>query len=515
VELRDFLHVIRIHWVAIAVLTVLGAGAWSGVAAAQPAQYSAQSTVLVATSSAGSVSDLNQGSTFAERQAQTYAEVARSPLVLEPVIQKLGLNTTALALKSRVTAAVQASTALIDISVTDRSGQEAAGLADAVSVQLAAAVGQLSPPTATQQQSVIVTVITPATVPSSPFAPDLPQAVGLGALLGLILALGWALVRTSLDTKVRAETDLRRVTTASLLGTITFDPNTAGKARRVLAAPLTRRAEEYRQLRTNLRFIDAAHRPRSIVITSSRDAEGKSVTAINLAHALAESGVRVCLVDADLRRPSIAEYLDLEGAAGLTTVLIGRATLDDVIQATGQSGLHVLTSGQVPPNPSELVSSDRMAQVLAELENRYDMVLFDSPPLLPVTDAAVLGKLTEGVLLVAGTGVVTRDQLRDSIEMLSTVGARLFGLVLNRAPRRDGGVRTYSYHPVAVEIGVEPGDGAPAPDADRPADLDLDAAPAPTGETSNWSSVEIPAAQDPAVSRDAELTTRESSPSDR
>ena len=455
-ELRDFLHVLRLHWVAIAILTVLGAGGSTALAAGQQPQYSAQSTVLVTTRFGDSVTDLNQGSSFAERQVQTYAEVARSPLVLEPVIQKLGLKSSASALRNRVSAVVQSSTALIDISVTDSTGQQAAGIADAISVELASTVSGLSPPTADGQPSVVVTVITPASVPSSPFAPDVFRAAELGALVGLILGIGWVLVRTNLDTRVRGEVDLRRVTAASLLGTITFDPSTSGKERRVIAAPLTRRAEEYRQLRTSLQFIDAASRPRSIVVTSSRDNEGKSVTAINLAHALAESGVRVCLVDADLRRPSIADYLDLEGSAGLTTVLIGRATLDDVIQTRGPAGLHVLTSGQVPPNPSELVSSDTMAQVLDELKSRYDMVLFDSPPLLPVTDAAVLGKLTEGVLLVSGAGLVSRDQLRDSIEMLSTVGARMFGIVLNRAPRRDGGARTYSYHPAVVELEAAP-----------------------------------------------------------
>ncbi|QTE28902.1 polysaccharide biosynthesis tyrosine autokinase [Pengzhenrongella sicca] len=534
-ELRDFLHVLRLHWVTIAVMTVLGAGAWSGYAALQTPQYRAQTTVLVATAFGDSVSDLNQGSSFSERQAQTYAEVARSPLVLEPVIQKLGLDTTARALRGRVTAAVQASTALIDISVTDSSGQQAAGLADAVSVQLAAAVGQLSPPTVDDTQSVVVTVISPATVPGAPFAPDLQQAVGMGALLGLILALGWALVRTSLDTKVRAESDLRRVTESSLLGTITFDPTTSGKDRRVIAATLTRRAEEYRQLRTNLQFIDAAHRPHSIVVTSSRDTEGKSVTAINLAHALADSGVRICLVDADLRRPSVADYLELEGSAGLTTVLIGRATLDDVIQVPGQSGLHVLTSGQIPPNPSELVSSERMAQVLDELKSRYEMVLFDSPPLLPVTDAAVLGKLTEGVLLVAGAGIVTRDQLKDSIEMLSTVGARLFGLVLNRAPRRDGGSRTYSYHPAVVELdGAAAPDDAPitaeasastpeasAPEAPAPEpQLAGDPPPVPALETGQSPALSdgftaLDGGDDPLTQTSADPTTRRSSRADR
>lgn len=177
-------------------------------------------------------------------------------------------------------------------------------------------------------------------------------------------------------------------------------------------------------------------------MTSSVPGEGKSTVAANLALTLAEAGSRVALVDADLRRPSVADYLGLEGAAGLTTVLIGQATLDDVVQPWG--ALAVLTSGQIPPNPSEMVGSRAMTWVLDELAERYDVVVIDTPPLLPVTDAAILARLTDGALVVAGANGLHRHQLTEALGSLERVGARVLGLVVNRVP--DMLPEAYSYY---------------------------------------------------------------------
>ena len=180
-----------------------------------------------------------------------------------------------------------------------------------------------------------------------------------------------------------------------------------------------------------------------MVVTSSLPGEGKSTTTINLAIALADAGSRVALVDADLRRPSVSKYLGIEGKVGLTTVLIGRATLDDVVQPWGNGKLHVLPSGQIPPNPSELLGSKAMAQVLTQLAAKYDVVLIDTPPLLPVTDAAILARLTSGALVVVSADKLHRNQLRESLGSLETVGARILGIVLNRVARKPSDAYTY------------------------------------------------------------------------
>jgi capsular exopolysaccharide synthesis family protein len=196
-------------------------------------------------------------------------------------------------------------------------------------------------------------------------------------------------------------------------------------------------------LRTNLQFIDIGSRSKSIVISSSIPGEGKSTIAINLAVSLADAGARVILVDADLRRPSVAEYLGIEGGVGLTTVLIGRAEVGDVVQPLGRTSLDLLPAGQIPPNPSELLGSTAMADLLEQLSTSYDMVLLDSPPLLPVTDAVVLSNLAGGALVVVGVDRIHRPQLQQSLESLETAGAHLFGVVMNKIARREAAAYAY------------------------------------------------------------------------
>jgi capsular exopolysaccharide synthesis family protein len=217
-----------------------------------------------------------------------------------------------------------------------------------------------------------------------------------------------------------------------------------------------------RRLRTNLQFIDVARRPRSIVVTSSIPGEGKSTIVLNLAISLADTGARVLLVDADLRRPSIADYAGVEGAAGLTTVLIGRAKGADVVQPWGDSTLDILPSGPLPPNPSELLGSPAMVALLEQLTSSYDMVLLDSPPTLPVTDSAVLSKVAGGAVVIVGTDRIHRAQLLDTLESLDTAGAHIFGVVINKVSRRDAG--SYSYD---AAYGSRATDG-PAPGSSGP-----------------------------------------------
>ncbi|NLF05396.1 MAG: polysaccharide biosynthesis tyrosine autokinase [Actinomycetales bacterium] len=507
-ELRDIITMLRAHWVGIAVLAVLGALVAGAASLSSVPEYRTFNTVLVAVQAGETISDLNQGSSFVSREVKTYAEVARSPIVLEPVVQKLGLRTSARGLRGDVTTTVKGETKLIDITVTRPDAREAAAIADAVAAELATAVELLSPDRVDGSPSVLVSSIAPAAVPREPFSPNIPRDVALGTVLGLVLGLGWAALRTTLDTKVRAEPDVRAITDAPVLGLVSYDSGATGKAPHYVPERLSVRAEEYRQIRTNLQFVDAASRPRSIVVTSSRGGEGKSVTALNLAMALADTGVSVCLVDADLRRPSVADYLGLEGAAGLTTVLIRRAVLDDVLQPVGSGGLDVLTSGRTPPNPSELLGSRAMADVVAELESRYDVVLLDCAPLLPVTDATILSKTADGILLVAGGGIVTKDELTEATGKLATVGATVLGVVLNRVERKSGS-RTYGYHPHSVDL--EPESVPPRRPGHRESERETEALPRDTeGDGTEDGRPAPSAARSPAPGRPAPAAPRPS-----
>lgn len=194
-------------------------------------------------------------------------------------------------------------------------------------------------------------------------------------------------------------------------------------------------------------------------MTSSLPGEGKSSTASNLAIALTQAGWRVILVDADLRRPRIPDYLGIEGGVGLTDVLIERAELSEVIQSWGRDDLSVLPSGPVPPNPSELLGSQQMLRLLTRLTDEYDMVIIDAPPLLPVTDAAALAAVCDGALLVARFGKSRREHLARAVDLLASVNARLLGSVLNFAPMRGGDAYGYGYGSYGYGDAVPESDG--------------------------------------------------------
>jgi succinoglycan biosynthesis transport protein ExoP len=265
----------------------------------------------------------------------------------------------------------------------------------------------------------------------------------LGALVGLALGIGLAVLRSVLDTRIHSLHDLEQITDKPLLGGIALDPDASSRPLIVHADPRNPRAESFRSLRTNLQFINVEGRPRSFVISSAGPGEGKSTTTANLAISLAETGAKVALIDGDLRSPKVAEYLDIEGGVGLTDVLIGRAELVDVLQKWGRGHLYVLAAGRIPPNPSELLGSAAMATVLETLTSRFDYVLIDAPPLLLVTDAAVVSKLAGGVILVAASGSTKKQEFTGAVRALEAVGSRLLGIVVTMLPTK--GPDSYGY----------------------------------------------------------------------
>lgn len=197
---------------------------------------------------------------------------------------------------------------------------------------------------------------------------------------------------------------------------------------------------------------------RAVLVTSSLPGEGKTTTATNMALALAQSGQSVVLIDADLRRPMVAEYLGLERSAGLTTVLVGEADVDDMLQQWGRDNLFVLTSGRIPPNPSELLGSAAMEALLHRLEDQFDAVVIDSPPLIPVTDAAVLAQKVAGVILVVDSQRTKQASMLKSLHSLEMVEANLLGVVLNRLPLKGPdsyGYMQYGYAAVAEQSDVQ------------------------------------------------------------
>lgn len=442
-ELHDYLRALRRRWRWVALLLVLCVGGSIFATSLSTPIYRATAQLFISTTVHDNVTDLAQGNSFTLRQVTTYADMVTAPVVLEPVIAELGLDESPEQLASRVSTAVPKETVLIDIHVSGEDPAESAAIANAVAEQFTVTVAELERTGESGPSPVKASVIRPAREAISPVSPNPLRNLALGLSLGLMLGVAAAVAREALDTRVTGATDVLQVTDRPVIGGIAFDRDAARVPLRVDGDNYSPRAEAFRAARTNLQFINAAERPRLLLCTSSLPEEGKSTTVANLALTLAASGATVCAVEADLRRPGLLTYLRMEGGAGLTSVLIGAATLDDMLQPYGKH-LTVLGAGPIPPNPSELLGSPGMAALLDELRERFEYVLIDAPPLLPVTDAAVLSKMVDGTIVVVGAGVVRRNQLAQALATLEGVGAHVLGVLLNRLPA--SGLDTYSYY---------------------------------------------------------------------
>lgn len=463
VELRDYIRVLQKNWLLIVLMVLVAVSASAAYSMVQTPRFSASAKVFVSTSSGQSVSDLAQGNSFTVQRVKTYSDLATTPIVLLPVIAKLNLNTSADALAKNVSVAAALDTTIIEITAFSDDPVTAADIANAVSDSLASAVQDIEKPAGEDAVSPVqLTRVKQADVSSSPVSPNVPLNLALGALLGLILGVAIAVVRQLLDNRIRNQRDIELITEAPIIGGISFDPKASERPLIVQADPRSPRAESFRALRTNLSFLNVGDHGRTFVITSSVESEGKSTTAANLAISLADSGARVLLVDADLRRPKVAHYMGIEGAVGLTDVLIGRAELLDVVQPWGRGSLFVLPAGKIPPNPSELLGSRAMLDLISLFAREFDAVIFDAPPLLPVTDAAVLAKSVGGAIVVVAAGKTHRAQLRGALVALENVGAPVSGIVLTMLPTR--GPDAYGYGRYGYSYGYASEDSEPALD---------------------------------------------------
>lgn len=445
-DLRDYVRIAGRHWKLIAAMTLTGLLLSAGAAVATKPTYTSDIQLFVAIQSAGTVQELQQGNTFSQARVQSYVKTVGSPIVLQPAIESLGLNMTPDELATKVRATTDANTVLINISVVDNSPVQAQSIAQAVGDSLIKAVESLEKPKSGGSSPVGLSIIKPATAPASPSAPNTPLYLLFGTAVGLALGIATAVLRSTLDNRIAGEADLRTVTDSPLLGGISFDQEAVKQPLLTQTSPQSPRAESFRQLRTNLQFANVSGHAKSIVITSSLPGEGKSTTATNLAISLSQAGQTVCLVDADLRRPMVDEYLGLERNAGLTTALVGSADVNDLLQQWGGDQLYVLTSGRIPPNPSELLGSKEMSDLIQGLEQAFDAVVIDAPPLLPVTDAAVLAQHVGGVVVVVRSQKLRQQDLAKSLDALRLVGANLLGVVLNGLPAKGSDSYSYGYY---------------------------------------------------------------------
>ncbi len=440
-DLRAYLTALLKNWLIIVGLGLLGAvGAYLAFSFATP-QYANVVTFYVSTPIEDSGNAQSAGQ-FAQNRVASYVELLQSDRLAEQVGQQTGLPTAEVA--GTISASAEASTVLVTATVTDTSADRAAQIANAMATAFPALVDTLD--NSGRQSDVVRVNVTSGPNPSSgPVAPRLPTYGAIGIGVGLVLGVLIAVLRTLLDQSVRTGEAAAELVGAPLIGSILADSASKKSPLVVGEAATSIRAEEYRRLRTSLRFIDAGERAGVLLVTSATPQEGKSLTSVNLAISLAEDGQQVLLIDGDLRRPSASKLLGVEQRTGMSNVLVGQVGLAEAVQQWNSSNLHFLSSGEIPPNPSELLGSERMAELVDEVRARYDKIIIDSPPVQPVADAAVIATLADGVVFVIRYGKTARGTVRSSAQSLADVGGRLIGTVLNMRKESPGRSRDYSY----------------------------------------------------------------------
>ena len=483
--LRSYLLVLRRRKWWVVSLAILGLGASLALSLRQTKQFSATAELLVQTAG----QDVALGNTtqpVTTTDVQTDLQLASSAPVLTAVRAKLGsapgisasevaqtnvIALTAVSTKparaaliantyaqafvaqtrsvafSNLTAAQTQLQAHIDsldqqikglqgkanaaTQVTALANQEAVLQAEVAQLQINGAVATSG-----------VEVVTPAQPPTSPSSPKPAQDALLGLAAGLLLGLGAAFLRDSLDDTLSSKESAERAGGAPVLAMVPLVSSWKKRKLAVIAVSAdatSPAAEAYRSLRTSVQFARQAHDLRALLVTSPAAAEGKTSTLANLGAVFAQAGERVAVVSCDLRRPRLGQFFGLAETKGLTSVLLGEQTLEEALQqAPGYDHLWVLGSGPVPPNPAELLNGPAVRQLFGSLREKFDLVLVDSPPVLPVTDAMILSAYADGTLIIVAAGETRRAQLHRTAERFAQAKAPVVGIVLNEVSREDG-----------------------------------------------------------------------------
>lgn len=434
-DLLGYLKALRQNWWIVLVVTLLGVGVSAALVAQSTPKYVSNMSFFVNTAQNTS-SGLLAGDQYAQQRVDSYsilitqermAKLVLSDPSVKKVLSDTGVSMTAAQVSGEISASGQTNTVILSVQVTDSSTARAQVIATSLASQFVKLVKVIDP-------AVELQLIAGPTLKNGQVSPKTSLDLSLGLLVGLAIGIAIAVLRDRVAPGVKSAEALRQATKYPVLGEIGRD-RTAKTAPLVVKGPRSSpRIEAYRQLRTALQFVGVEAAVRVILVTSAVANEGKSITAANLAMVFADTGQRVLLLEADLRRPRVSEYLGLERAVGLSNVLANQVELDDALQPWGDRGLVVLPSGSIPPNPSELLGCGNMLTLMTSLRTKFDVIIIDSPPLLPVTDAAVTSIHADGVLLVVHAGKTSRSQMEKAVQSLTSVDARIFGWALNAIP---------------------------------------------------------------------------------
>ncbi|WP_308127910.1 polysaccharide biosynthesis tyrosine autokinase [Modestobacter italicus] len=443
IPLNDVLRVIRRRGRLVVLGVVVGLAVAALLSWATPRTYASTTQLFVSTT--GSPEDPYNDDLFSQQRVVSYVQVLTSAELAEAVAAELGLSMTPRELGEAITATPLPGTVVLQVVVTDRSAAQAQEIAAAVVEEFSDRVTELETPPGAVGSTVDVQTIQAPDLDTEPVSPLVARNLALGGALGLLIGLSLALLRDRADHSVHTADDVREVTGTEPVALVPENRHLAREHVLSHRDHQSQATEALRAVRLRLQHLDGASHPRVVLVTSALPDDGASTVAVNLAVALTRNGSRVALVDADLRRPRVARYLDLdEDAPGLTDVLAGRVDVGEAGQHWGNGRLTVLTAGPLPQEPDEALGSARMRAVLTALRERHDMVVVDGPPMLSVVDAAAVAPLTDGVLVVARADRTRREHLAEAVDSVGRVHAELLGVVLNRLPRsaalaRSGG----------------------------------------------------------------------------
>jgi tyrosine-protein kinase len=438
-DLKRLLGLLRQGWLVL----ILAGAAGTALGLVQNAlvtpTYTANATVLFTLQTRGSLSVLAEGSSYTQALMPSYTRVMETALVLQPVIDDLGLKTTPKQLAQRVTVDHEIDSVIANISVTDTTAQRAAAIANGIAAQTRVATATLSPKSSNQLGEITVTSMSTAVPADAPAEPVLYKDVIRGLLLGLGLGIAgiilWdVIVSSAVDSRIA----VARVTRTPVIGMITLDPKSRQRRLPVDTQPLLPRSESFRFLQANLAALSTDSKL-CLVITSARRGEGRTSTATNLAIAIALSQPesRVLLIDADLRGSAMADLLGVAPGMGLTSVMTGKIRFEDAVvkwstQEPTARTIHFLPAGPPIAEPSDLLASTAMGQLIKRARDMYDVVLLDSAPLLDVTDGAILAAQADGAIVVVDVTKTRHRQFSESLTRMSLAGADVLGVVLNR-----------------------------------------------------------------------------------
>lgn len=433
-ETIQYVRALARSWFIVLITLVAGGVGGYYVYHSETPQYQSSVHLVVSGAGPGRATDEVTARVLANQRAQALAQVAPTAPAVKAAATKAGYPSAA----PSVSASAGQEGPFLTVNVVDTSAARAQAIANSFAATLPATLAALE---GRSDTPINVRNLAPASAAGDPISPKLLNDLALGLAAGLVLGVALALLREGVDRTIRDSEELERVTELTVLGTVPRD--SLKSALPATTNPRSVRAEAYRQIRTTL--LNSNGQPRTIAVTSAVLGEGKTSVATNLAVVFSRAGHRVALVDADLRRPRVAQVFGLPRKPGLSDVLAEQITLTDALHHLDDGRLAVLTSGQIPANPSEALGGAGMEKVLTQLAAEYEYVIVDTPPVLPVTDALVVAPAVDGVVLVTRLGRTTRERVKRSLNATDRVHARIIGVVPNYASKGPDSDYRYTY----------------------------------------------------------------------